>query len=51
MHADDCTLFSAAGLNNIPEALAQINKFTEVSGLKLNIEKKVNECGGTETYK
>ena len=37
-YADDCTLF-LAGLNNIPEALAQINKFTRVSGLQQNIEK------------
>ena len=37
-YADDCTLF-LADLNNIPEALALISRFTKVSGLKLNIEK------------
>ena len=46
-YADDCTLF-LAGLNNIPEALAQINKFTKVSGLKLNIEKTEGMNVGTQ---
>ena len=44
-YVDDCTLF-LAGLNNIPEAFAQI-KFTRVSGLKLNIEKTEGMNVGT----
>ena len=46
-YADDCTLF-LAGLIDIPEALAQINKFTKVSGLKLNIEKTEGMNVGTQ---
>ena len=47
-YADDCTLF-LADINNIPEALALINRFTEVSGLKLNIDK--TEAMGLGAYK
>ena len=46
-YADDYTLF-LAGLNNIPEAIAQINKCTRVSGLKLNIEKTEGMNVGTQ---
>ena len=46
-YADNSTLF-LSDLTHIPEALAQISKFTEVSGLKLNIEKIEGMHVGTQ---
>ena len=49
-YADDCTLF-LSNLTHIPEALAQISKFTEVPGLKLNIKKTEGMNVGTQKPK
>ena len=46
-YADDCTLF-LSNLTHIPEALAQISNFTEVSGLKVNIGKTEGMNIGTQ---